>query len=354
MNNYILNKTLSIFLIIQLFVLGIVSQYPEWIEKYYSRGIYPIISGFLRRLLGWIPISVGDILYALLLIAIIRWIWYVIQTHFTPFTEQVLRIAAFVSVIVFFFHFLWGMNYYRVPLQEQLGIESLTYDTLTLQNTTHRHIDKINAIHFTLVDDDSIVPQTNYSKKDIYKMASKEYRSFKIDSLNFSFKKRSVKHSLLSIPLTYMGFSGYLNPFTGESQVNKKLPMTSFPITVTHEMAHQLGFASETEANYIGYLACVNNKDPYFQYSGELMAVRYLIKEISLYNPYLAQEYFDRLNPGIQRNIQLNRDFWDSYMTPAKPVFQKTYDQYLKVNNQSQGLRSYNDIIGFLINDKSY
>ena len=354
MNNYILNKTLSIFLIIQLFVLGIVSQYPEWIEKYYSRGIYPIISGFMRRLFGLFPFSVGDVLYFLLFIVVLRWLWYIYETRFSPFTEQIYRMAAFASVIVFFFHFLWGMNYYRIPLQEQLGIPSLTYDTLSLQNTTARHIDKINAIHYALVDDDSIIPKTDYSRKDIYRIASRQFRRFNIDSFDLSFRKRSIKHSLYSVPLTYMGFSGYLNPFTGESQVNKKLPMTSYPITATHEMAHQLGYASETEANYIGYLACIYNDDPFFQYSGELMAVRYLINEISLYNPELSMAYFEKLNPGIKHNIQLSRDFWDSYSTPVKPVFQKTYHQYLKANNQSQGLRSYNDIVGFLVNRKSY
>jgi hypothetical protein len=39
-----------------------------------------------------------------------------------------------------------------------------------------------------------------------------------------------------------MGFSGYLNPFTNEAQVNYMM-MYSFPMTTNHEMAHQMGFA---------------------------------------------------------------------------------------------------------------
>ncbi|PID68366.1 MAG: amino acid permease [Flavobacteriia bacterium] len=351
MNNYILNRTLSIFLVIQLFLIGVVSRFPQFIESYYSRGIYPFIGGFMRRLLGWIPVSVGDVLYVLLFIAILRWLWYVYETRFSPFVEQLYRMTAFISVIVFLFHFLWGMNYYRLPLNEQMGIKSLTYDSLALQQTTHRHIDKLNAIHYALVDDDTIVPTTDYSKRAIYRIAAKQYKTFKNDSLDFKFRKHSVKKSLISKPLTYMGFTGYLNPFTGEAQVNRLIPMSSYPVTVTHEMAHQLGYASESEANYIGYLACINNPDLFFQYSGELMAVRYLIKEISLYNPALAQTYLKRLNPGIQRNIQLSKDFWDSYKTPVKPISQKVYDQYLKANSQNHGLRSYNDMVGYLVND---
>jgi hypothetical protein len=73
----------------------------------------------------------------------------------------------------------------------------------------------------------------------------------------FKYKVLSVKKSLFSVPLTYMGFGGYLNPFTNEAQVNDLLPMYTFPLTTAHEMAHQIGFASENECNFIGVLASV-------------------------------------------------------------------------------------------------
>ena len=37
----------------------------------------------------------------------------------------------------------------------------------------------------------------------------------------------ALKKSLLSLPLSYMGYSGYLNPFTLESQANAKMPIQS-------------------------------------------------------------------------------------------------------------------------------
>jgi hypothetical protein len=45
--------------------------------------------------------------------------------------------------------------------------------------------------------------------------------------------------------------------FTNEAQVNYIGPMYSFPMTTNHEMAHQMGFASETECNFIGFLASI-------------------------------------------------------------------------------------------------
>jgi hypothetical protein len=70
-----------------------------------------------------------------------------------------------------------------------------------------------------------------------------------------------------------MGFSGYL--FT-EAQVNYIGPMYSFPMTTNHEMAHQMGFASETECNFIGFLASIK-MIIYIQYSGYSYALRYCL-----------------------------------------------------------------------------
>jgi len=349
LNDYILNRTLTIFLPIQLVLIGWASRNPEWVEKYYSSGLYPTLSGFMRRLLGWIPFSVGDVLYGILFFSILGWIWYLYETRFSPILEQTYRIGAFLSVIIFLFHLLWGMNYYRVSLQEKLGIASLQYDTIQLNRTAEKHIKRINAIHSKIVKNDSLVPKLPYSKYKVFSIASNAYKDMSYKNVDLNFKHRSVKKSLFSIPLSYMGFSGYLNPFTGESQVNRKIPITTFPITTTHEMAHQLGYASETEANYIGYLVCRQNKDLYFQYSGEFMAIKFLIYEVSKYNPDLGEKYFQSLNFGIRKNIQYNQDIWDSYKTNIKPISQKIYDHYLKANDQENGLKSYNAMVAFLI-----
>lgn len=353
MKDYITNKFLSIFLILQIFFVGFISQKPDWIEKYYSNGIYPIISGFLRRLLGWIPISIGDLLYLLALFFFLRWILLLIRTHFAPFRQYLLCLGAHLSVIFFAFHMLWGFNYYRIPLYEQMGISSLKYTEEELITASQIHINQLNEIHQLIVRNDSIAVDVPYKRRLIFKMASKEYQQLKIDSLDLHFKRKSIKNSLLSTSLSYMGFSGYLNPFTGEAQVNKRIPISTFPFTTCHEMAHQLGYASEDEANYIGYLACTNSEDLYFQYSGELLAMQYLLYSIAQFDKDLYKEYLGKLNVGVRKNIQKNHDFWDSYHNPLEPYFKRFYDTYLKANRQKEGIQSYNGMVGYLVKNKN-
>jgi hypothetical protein len=43
-------------------------------------------------------------------------------------------------------------------------------------------------------------------------------------------------------------------------------------MTANHEMAHQMGYASESECNFIGFLASVKNDNLHIQYSGYSMA----------------------------------------------------------------------------------
>ena len=60
-------KSLAWFLFIFLFaiVINVFSYFPAVVEAYYSGKIYPVISVVLRLVTGWIPFSIGDILYTL-------------------------------------------------------------------------------------------------------------------------------------------------------------------------------------------------------------------------------------------------------------------------------------------------
>jgi len=63
-----------------------------------------------------------------------------------------------------------------------------------------------------------------------------------------------VKATLFNLLADYVGFTGYFNPFTAEGQVRTDMPGLELPFVACHETAHMLGFASESEANLIGYL----------------------------------------------------------------------------------------------------
>jgi hypothetical protein len=166
----------------------------------------------------------------------------------------------------------------------------------------------------------------------------------------FEYKTPSIKMSLFSNPLTYMGFGGYLNPFTNEAQVNNKLPMFSFPNVVCHEMAHQMGFASESECNFIGFLAGIKNKDLYFKYSAYSNALRYCMVNIGRINEGKFKLLNTQINPGILENYEESDLFWKQYDSFIDKGFHTFYDQFLKMNQQEDGIESYSKFVDLMVN----
>ncbi|MCF6279550.1 MAG: DUF3810 domain-containing protein [Flavobacteriaceae bacterium] len=339
-------RILAVLLIAQWFFIKLISNYPELVESYYSKGIYPVISQFFRFIFGWIPFSIGDILYVILVFYILKSIVKIIRKKRINF----IKILASISVIYFCFHFFWGFNYYREPLHKTLAINELKYSTKELESFTNQLIDKVNHLQLLITQNDTIKVVLPFSKKEIYQKVENGYSNLSESYPQFTYKTKSIKNSLISLPLTYMGFSGYLNPFTGEAQVNNLNPAVSYAATACHEVAHQLGYAAENEANFIGFLSAINNEDIYFQYSGYYMALRYALNDLYRHDKEKYKIALKKINNGILKNMQESQDFWNSYENPLEVYFKNIFNLFLKVNKQPKGIKSYNGMVGMLIN----
>jgi hypothetical protein len=147
-----------------------------------------------------------------------------------------------------------------------------------------------------------------------------------------------------------MGFSGYLNPFTNEAQINDLMPMYNFPVTACHEMAHQMGFASESECNFIGFLASVKNKNLYFQYSGYSFALRYCLGNWKFRNKKIFDQLKKTVHPGILNNYKDSDNFWKQYDTFIDKGFHAFYDNFLKINKQKDGMEGYSKFVNLTVN----
>ncbi len=333
-------------LIIQIVAIRIVAFFPEFIEKYYSNGWYKFISNLSRKMLGSIGFSVGDIIYGIVIAFLI---YRIIRLRKTiTFKSSIVGILNVVSIFYFLFNLLWGMNYHRVPLNEKMNL-SYEYSYEQLLEFTDRLIDKSNNLHFQITQNDSLKVVNPYSNQQIYEKSQHAYDNLAQKYPEFTYNNHCIKNSLISTPLSYMGFGGYMNPFTGEAQVNALLPKYTFPTTALHEMSHQIGYASESEANLIGYLASVYSNNQYFKYSGTIFALRYCLRNIERMNPQVVEDYLVKVNYGIRLNFEETKAFRDYYQTPIEIVFEVFYDNFLKANSQEEGLESYSKFVGLLM-----
>lgn len=347
-----LNKThliLTLLLPVWYGLVQLLSQQPEWIERYYSNGIYPYISKILRILFGWIPFSVGDVIGLILIFFLLKGIFNLIKNRFKNILPQTLKFAAFLSLLYFCFYLFWGLNYFRKPLAENIGYGTSKYTTDELVKTTKLIIQKLNEAQINITKNDSLKVENPYSTQEIYDLSIVSYKELKLDFPQFAYEYPSIKNSLVSLFQCYNGTSGYFNPITGEAQVNKYIPKTGFPTTACHEIAHQLGYSAENEANFIGFLASVANKDKYFQYSGYRMAFGYCISEIRKRDREFSRELWKSVNKGISKDYSVTYQFWQQYKNPIEPYMKKGYNSYLKANKQTKGIDSYNYVVDLLI-----
>lgn len=340
---------LAILLPVQVIIIGLLADHSLIIENWYSLKLYPQISSFMRYPLGFIPFSLGDFLYALLVIMLIRWIIIRIKSKFRNARVWFVDALAVLSIIYACFHIIWGFNYYRLPLHQSLEIDH-DYTTEELISLTENLIAESNKLHLELSEDDSAAVKIPYSKTELLQKTIEGFEDLSSDYPELTYKNPNLKRSLYSIPLTYMGFNGYLNPITGEAQVNTQIVKYKIPTTASHEVGHQLGFAKENEANFIACLATMNHSDPFFRYSGYTFALRYCLNELYLRNPDNFELLKATIRPGILANYLEVQEFWLRHQNPFEPLFQATYNSYLVANNQADGMKSYSYVVALLVN----
>jgi len=340
---------IALSLIPQYFLVKLLSNFPEFVEQYYSNGLYPTISKIFRFFLGWLPFSFGDLVYTFAGIYALRW-FYKNRTRSRKDTKNWgVDVFAAVAIIYGAFHLFWGLNYYRLPLHESLNLER-DYTTEQLIHVTESLIKNSNVLHFEITKNDTVKVDIPLSKSAIFDMVPAGYDNLKTQFPHLEYTPKSLKKSLFSYPLTYMGFSGYLNPLTNEAQVDGLIPVYKFPTTSAHEIAHQLGYAAENEANFIGFLASKSHDNIYIKYAGYTFALRFCLNEIYRRDADLYKQIAMTVNTGILKNYKEVRDFWEAHENPAEPIFKTFYGNFLKANKQSKGMQSYNYVVALIVN----
>ena len=341
--NSILKTSFLVFLTIFLLTLAINKTSIINIENFYPQ-IYAQWFSILSYAYIYPSIAIGDIIYVIFPLFVIIYFYRIERRR-----DKFYFIIKIPIIIYCFFYWSWGFNY---NLKSELeSLKTNEYSKEELYSTTQYYIKKTNDLQIALSKSSQDKVE---SKLSFYQVKNECINSIKKSNwilINKEITNFPVKKSLFSTPLSYMGFSGYINPFTLEANINFNIPDISLPVTISHEIAHQIGYAFEDEANYIAIETLSNSKNNYLRYSGNLMAVQYLLAEIKKINPQLHKLYIKDLNVGVIKNIQQKNEYYLKYQNKYESFFKKNYDIFLKINNQKAGIKTYSLVVDLLIND---
>jgi len=337
----------SICLVIIINCLNWFTFSQERVEYFYSRGFYIIFSCIFRILLGWIPFSMGDLIYMTIIIFCLFIFFKKIRAFFKSKSKWVLFKSGFIQLLLIFgwtwviFQVMWGINYSRPGIGAQFKLE----DSRLTPEDIH-HLSEV-----LLKETNRYAPgRTNgpYSHDAQLSVIYQAYDSLgtKYDFLKYS--NPSFKTSLFGVIGNYMGYGGYYNPISAEAQLNDRLPSFGLPYTCAHEVAHQLGFAKESEANFIGYLAALHSTDSSLLYSANLDLFLYANNALRRYDSSAARFFFNQLSPIARNDLKEYSQFIKKYQGPVDELTTRFYTQFLHLNNQPEGMQSYSRVVGWV------
>lgn len=324
---------------------------PKLIEAYYSNGLYPLISKVLRSVFGIFPFSIGDILYALAIISLIRsFIKFIISLKKNNDKKSLLLNTLIKSVrlilwIYFFFNILWGLNYSRQGVKSAFELQHQPATPHELIALTQLLKDSVNAN--VVLKADSSLHKLNF--QFIEKNAYHSYRILERKFPFLSIKSPSFKKSLFGKAGNYLGYQGYYNPFTAESQINMYIPSFMIPFVSCHEIAHQAGFASESEANFVGFLAATHSEHANFRYAAYLEMYLYASGQLRKTDSIIAKSFTEKLHPTAKNDIRKYIHFLREHQGILQEGTNLFYDFYLRQNKQKKGIESYGDVTNWLV-----
>lgn len=336
----------TIIVSIALFALIILFGYVPSLSEWYMRALYPGVATLLSFFSSLFPFS----LYDLFLIGAVLWLLMIIvlaivrRSGFVRFLFSLLR---FVTVLVAWFYFSWGIAYFRQDFYTRCEVEEVAYDSEGFHDFVTWYIEKANQSYIDLTG----VRSSGIDKKAIQAELESVYQKLH-EPLRLAFPngKRRAKPMMFEPFHTKTGVSGYFGPFFNEVHVNHYSLDFTYPFTLAHEMAHQFGIGLESEANLYAFIVCAASDDKQVRYSAYVATLGYVLNDARRILPDEYKEIYLSVRPEILNHLKQNREHWLATRSePLSNAQDKVYDAYLKTNRVSTGQVNYSEVVGLLV-----
>lgn len=328
-------------------------SYPAFVEFAYSRGVYPIFTR-ISSLTANLPFSLAEVLaYALLafiavnVFLIAKSFWKPNKIRLKKALFRLVVIAVVCSSLLAFFVVGWSFNYARLPLAQSLGLNASPASVGELYQLCADLSVKANLLRGQTLEDAGGVYQMNKSKQEIDIEVKDVFRTYAPPFMNLG-GETNVKGVATYDLLSGLNILGIFIPFTYEPNVNMQMPDLYFSSSALHEYAHFKGFAREDEANFIAYYVSGNMPDTDFSYPSTMLALVNSMNQLAKYNPSLHSRIWQSLSPAVVRDLDANASYWAQFKDTQKTV-ETMNNNYLKSNNQTDGVQSYGRMVDLLI-----
>lgn len=319
---------------------------PEIVFSFYpqfSRWILSVLAGFT----GLFPFSVFELLVVLAVLWLVYTLIRTLLRHH-GFLRWASGVLLGVSVGVFAFVAVWGLNHFGPELSEKIGLEVTEYSKEELIEASYYYLENANALAEQLphaVDGTTLLSDFSTLAAQAgegYALLGQTYEVFTGSTV-------PVKRLMSSRLFSYMGITGIFVCLTGESNVNEETYTASLPATMCHELGHRMGCAGEDEASFCAFLACQANSSTEFRYSGYYTAFIRCYNALYKVDREAAAALWDSASAYIQADIRAANAHYAQFEGKVQNAAQTVNDTYLKAFSQELGVQSYGAVTDYLI-----
>lgn len=344
----ILLNSIGLICIVLGFLLG---RQREFIERYYSKGIYPVVERILATMSRQVPFTLMErfviIMAIIIVISVIATVYYGIKGPRKRSVTIGLLLLLLLIYNILFYQLLWGLNNYRIPIEDQFGLEQGAIQEETLADTYNYMVESANR-YGELVHGAGLLEAMTF--ESMAKESTKGYVQLEKEGFIKALPSTPVKPLLISPWMTSSGYTGIYLYLFSEPSINQDIPMSMMPFTAMHELAHQQGYASESDANFMGFMSCVYHPNIVFKYSAYLSGMTYVGNALYRTDPERFIALQEQQNTYVTEDIHNKQVFWEKHVIERNERIQNNLnDRFLKANNQPDGVANYSNVTQLLV-----
>ena len=349
----------AVWLLMALAIL-VFSFFPDAVATYFSFGLFQYIGLGLRSLTGDIKMPIGEYVYLILIIILIinsilglyklknKINTESFRTNLFRFGKQLTLKLVQLYVV---FMLIWGLNYQKSSPAKSFDLKMDTsYTAVQLDSLSLYLMEELNKTRQILSD--SVIEKTEVDQ--VFRNSILNYRLVKNRFPQLHLDKPVLKEAAFPSWGDYLGYLAFYQPITGEAIVRTDVPLLTLPYTSCHELAHQMGYASEAEANFIAFVVATESSDALLRYSMLLQMFTYCQSE---HLGFIAKTgNFEKwktivnrnkamLDPKVIEDRKKIKDFFIQRQHLLLPASTSLYDQFLQWNKQAKGIKSYDEVL---------
>jgi hypothetical protein len=339
------SKRLKAAAVLVALVCALAPVSPSFIERWYSTGLYPRIQYIVTPISNLLPFAVFDVLtvgaVVVVLGSLVRAIRRARQARrFSILFAALGNIVSGAAIAYLAFLLLWGFNYRRLPMTERLVMGGPSPTADSVRALGERAVYELNRLHPAAHAAGDTAPWRNETMRAGFERAQRF-----LTAAPPAVPGR-LKPTIYGSYFRWTSVDGMVDPFALEVMANPDLLPIEVPFVAAHEWAHLAGYADESEANFVGWLTCLQG-DALARYSGWMFLYWQLSGEVSAADRRVLAA---ALESGPRRDIddiaeRLRRGRWPLLQRSSWQV----YDQYLKANRVEAGIRSYGLVLTLIL-----